>query len=141
MRWRWVIRRGVGRPFVVVVLLGGVIILIAGAGFAAVESDTVTSYWEGVWWALSLATTAGYVGETPVTTGGRILSGAVMLCGFWLITLTTAAIASLLVKEEEEPTQDTEIALEVEIISRLDELAARLDRLEQHLTRDARDAD
>ena len=56
-----------------------------------------------------------------------------MLIGFWLLTLTTAAIASLFVREEEVPAEDTEIALEVEILERLDELAVRLERLEARL--------
>ncbi len=127
------ISRGLGRPFATVVVIGALVVLLAGVGFVASEGDIVESYGEGVWWAISLATTAGFAGESPTSTAGYVLSAAVMLIGFWLLTLTTAAIASLLVREEEEPVQDAELRLEVEILTRLDELNARLERLEQRL--------
>ena len=50
-------------------VLAPLIVLGTGAGFATLESDTVSSYWEGLWWALSLMTTVGFVGESPETTG------------------------------------------------------------------------
>lgn len=134
MIFRWIISRGLGRPFATVVVIGALVVLLAGVGFVASEGEIVGSYGEGVWWAISLATTAGFAGESPTTTVGYVLSAAVMLIGFWLLTLTTAAIASLLVREEEEPVQETELALDVEILTRLDELAARLERVERHLT-------
>lgn len=133
MIFRWIISRGLGRPFATVVVIGALVVLLSGVGFVASEGDVVGSYGEGVWWAISLATTAGFAGESPTSTAGYVLSAAVMLIGFWLLTLTTAAIASLLVREEEEPVQETELALDVEIISRLDELSARLERLEERL--------
>lgn len=44
-------------------LVAAVLVLVAGGGFAALESDTVANTWEGLWWALSLMTTVGFVGE------------------------------------------------------------------------------
>ena len=115
-------------------LLGGaLVVLLAGAGFVALESNTVSTYWEGVWWALSLMTTVGFVGESPETTGGRILSAALMVSGFALMTLTTAAIASLFVREEEKPAEETERAFEAVLLERLDELGTRLDAIERAL--------
>ena len=49
------------------------LVLAAGGGFAALENHLVSSYWEGVWWALSLMTTVGFVGESPETTSGRLV--------------------------------------------------------------------
>lgn len=125
-------------------LLGVLVVLLAGAGFVALESDVVSTYWEGLWWALSLMTTVGFVGELPETTGGRILSAALMISGFALLTLTTAAIASLFVREEEMPAELTERAFEAVVLTRLDELATRLDAIEralpQHSTGPQRDA-
>ena len=112
------------------------VVLLAGAGFAALEQDTVSSYWEGLWWALSLMTTVGFVGESPETTGGRILSSVLMLSGFALLTLATAALASLFVREEEIPTEERERDFELAALSRLEELAARLDAIEAALDRD-----
>ncbi len=124
-RWRH------GLP--VFLLLGVLIVLLAGAGFAALESNVVSTYWEGLWWALSLMTTVGFVGESPETTGGRILSAALMVSGFALLTLSTAAIASLFVREEEKPAEDKERAFEAVVLARLDELGTRLDAIERSL--------
>lgn len=114
-------------------VVAAVIVLVAGAGFAALESRTVSSFWEGLWWALALMTTVGFVGETPETTGGRVLSAVLMVAGFAVLALTTAAIASLFVREEEQPAADAERAFEEVAMARLDELAARLERLERAL--------
>ena len=109
------------------------LVLAAGGGFAALENNLVTSYWEGVWWALSLMTTVGFVGETPETTSGRLVSAVLMLAGFGLMTLTTAAIASTLVREEEEP--DLLIEREFEGTTRrlLEQVVQRLDAIERGL--------
>ena len=115
----------------VVLILGTLLVLLAGGGFAALESDTVSSYWEGVWWALSLATTVGFVGETPHTTVGRLLSSGLMVFGFGLMAFTTAAIASLFVHEQEAPVEAAEQAFERALLLQLAELTARLDRIEQ----------
>lgn len=114
--------------------LGGLAVLLAGGGFAALETDNVSSYGEGIWWALSLVTTVGFVGEVPVTTGGRVLSGALMLLGFVLLSLTTATIASIFVREDEETEDLRERRFEADALRRFDELAERLERIESRLS-------
>lgn len=112
------------------------LIVVAGGAFAALESDTVESFWTGVWWALSLATTVGFVGPEPATTAGRILSAMMMLAGFTLLAMTTAAVASLFVREDEEPEERAMRAFEARSLQELAELQARLERIERHLDRD-----
>lgn len=112
---------------------GALLILLAGGGFAAFESRVVGSYWEGVWWALSLMTTVGFIGEAPETTAGQLLSAVMMVAGFGLMALTTAAIASLFVHEEEEPDVAAELALETENRELLRLLITRLDSIERSL--------
>ena len=59
------------RRLVVPGVIGGVAALLVGAGAAAAfEADTVSSYWDGLWWALGLMTTVGFVGGPPHTTAG-----------------------------------------------------------------------
>jgi hypothetical protein len=116
------------------VLPGGVLLVVlAGGGFAAFESDTVESFWSGVWWALSLATTVGFVGPEPVTTAGRVLSACMMLAGFALLAMTTAAVASLFVREDEKPEERAMRAFEARSLRELGELHARLERIERLL--------
>lgn len=113
-----------------------IVVLLAGGGFAALETDTVESYWEGVWWALSLTTTVGFANGTPETGLGKLLSGVVMVLGFLLLALTTAALASLFVHEEQEPEEIREHAFEDEALAELRRINQRLDRLEDHLRLD-----
>ena len=111
----------------------GVFVLLAGGGFAALETDAVASYGEGVWWALSLMTTVGFVGETPATTGGQVLSAILMVLGFVLLAMTTAAVASLFVSEDEAPVEIRTVEFEREALEVLRRLDERLERLERRV--------
>ena len=53
-------------------------------------------------------TTVGFVDGTPDTVAGKVASAVLMLLGFGLLALTTAAIASLFVREDEEPEEKLE---------------------------------
>ncbi|MFN8215077.1 MAG: potassium channel family protein [Solirubrobacterales bacterium] len=109
------------------------VVLLAGGGFAALETDTVESYWEGVWWALSLMTTVGFANGAPHSLPGKMLAGAVMVFGFVLLALTTAAIASLFVREDEESDKARLQVFERNVMAELSKLDGRLERIEAHL--------
>lgn len=111
----------------------GVVVVLAGGGFAALETDTVSSYGEGVWWAWSLVTTVGFAGDTPVTTAGRVLAGFLMAFGFGMLSLVTAAVASIFILEDEEPVERREAAFEASALEQLATLNQRLERLERRL--------
>jgi voltage-gated potassium channel len=108
-------------------------VLLAGGGFAALETDTVSTYWEGVWWALALMTTVGFVGGSPVTPLGQALAALLMILGFLLLAITTAAVASLFVSKEEAPQEERDRAFEREALAELRALGARLEDLERRL--------
>lgn len=109
----------------------GILVLLAGGGFAAVETDTVTSYWHGVWWALSLMTTVGFVGGSPASTAGQVLAALLMVLGFLLLAVTTAAVASLFVSENEAPHEAHDLEFQREVLDELRALGRRLERLER----------
>ena len=113
-------------------VLAPIAVLLAGAGFAALEQQ-VGSYWEGLWWALSLMTTVGFVGETPETTGGQLVSAFLMVSGFALLAIATAAVASLFVREDVVPFELREREFERVALQRLDEVGARLEAIERAL--------
>lgn len=122
-RRRWIL------PGLIVAAAG----LLLGAGAAAAfESDTVDSYWGGLWWAVSLMTTVGFVGEAPTGLIGQLVSTFLMVSGFLLLSLISAALASLFVREDEAPAELRERAADLEILARLDAIARRLDALEEH---------
>ena len=116
-----------------------ILVLLAGGGFAAVEADTVTTYWRGVWWALSLMTTVGFVGGSPSTAAGQALAAVLMVLGFLLFALTTATIASAFVTEGDAPQQARADAFEREALAELRALTDRLDRLERRQSAGQRD--
>jgi voltage-gated potassium channel len=106
------------------------VVVLAGGAFAALESDTVESFWEGLWWALALTTTVGLFGHEPLTTAGHILSAVLMLMGFLLLAMTTAAAASLFVREDEEPEERAVRIFEEHALAELRELRSRLEQLD-----------
>lgn len=72
-------RPGVALVFASIRLVGG-----AGAA-AAVESDTVPSFWGGLWWALCLMTNLGFVYGRPHSATGAVVSVVPMMTGFLLL--------------------------------------------------------
>lgn len=114
------------------------IVLIAGGTLAAIETDTVDNYGEGVWWAVSLMSTVGFAGDTPQTAGGRLVSGFLMLFGFATLSLVTASLASLLVAQEEEPELEQMRVSEREVLEELRRVRSRLESLESRIARDQR---
>lgn len=107
--------------------------LLGGGGLAALETDAVGSYWDGVWWALSLMTTVGFTGGIPATLAGKLLSALLMVVGFAVLAMSTAAIASLFVREDELPEDQREWEFERRALTELAALSARLERIESAL--------
>jgi voltage-gated potassium channel len=127
--------RAVRRRLPIAIPLVVAIVLVAGGALAAIETDTVGSYDEGVWWAVSLMSTVGFAGDTPQTTGGRVVSGFLMVFGFATLSLVTASLASLLVAEEEEPELDAVRVSEREVLAELQRVRSRLESLESRIAR------
>jgi voltage-gated potassium channel len=104
--------------------LAALVVLAGGAGLAAFESDTTESYWDGVWWSISLMTTVGWSGDAPTSLAGHLIATATMLVGFLLLAFTTAAVASLFVREDEAPVERRELQADQQIIDELQALRA-----------------
>lgn len=119
------VRRHLGLVLAVAIGLVGT----AGAAFAALEEQAVSSYGDGVWWAISLMTTVGFVGESPQTTGGRVVAGVLMVVGFGLLSLVTASISSLFVRQDDAPAEASEQRFEVEVGRALTELTSAVQAL------------
>jgi hypothetical protein len=57
-----------------------------------------------------------------------------VVVGFLSLVTTTAGVASVFVKEEEEPSEARNLDFERATAARLDEIVRRLDRLDQERT-------
>lgn len=111
------------------------LLLLSAAALAAVETENVRSYWDGLWWSLSLMTTVGFVGAAPATGLGKVLSAAIMLFGFIALATTTAAVASLFVRQDEFPEERREQGFEQRMLDELRELTRGLAAIERELGR------
>ncbi|GAB3787078.1 hypothetical protein [Nocardioides ungokensis] len=78
-------------------------------------------------------TTVGFVEGSPETVGGAVTSAVLMVAGFLLLSLISAALASLFVREDEEPIEEREEAVERQILDRLAAIERRLEGLDRHL--------
>ena len=85
-----------------------------------------------LWWAVQTVTTVGYGDFVPHNAEGRILGGIVMLLGVSLVAVVTAVIAAAFIHAATERV--VEDPNEHPLADRLDEIVARLDRIERGLS-------
>lgn len=100
---------------VMVVFVGGLAMLEAERGQSGANIQSPGDAW---WWAISTVTTVGYGDRYPVTTAGRVVAVALMVCGIALIGVVTASLASWLVeriRDEQTETRDDLSDLHAEI--------------------------
>jgi len=90
---------------------------------------------DAMWWALQTVTTVGYGDITPKSTVGRVIGSLVLLYSVAFLTILTAAITTSFI-ERARTQRRTEGGHEDPVIARLDDIASRLDRLEQRLPAD-----
>lgn len=110
---------------VVATLLGGLLVWL----FDRKDFDTLGN---ALWWSLQTVTTVGYGDITPKSPVGRIIGSAVLLYSVAFLSILTAAITTSFVEtaRRQRGGADQDGAA---VLRRLDEIAARLDRLEAHL--------
>ena len=85
-----------------------------------------------LWWALQTVTTVGYGDITPKTWVGRAIGSFVILYAVAFLTILTAAITTSFI-ERARAQRQAALGHEDPMIARLDDIAARLERLEQKL--------
>jgi len=118
----------------VIVSTTAVIVVASGLLMRLLDHKEYPNVFIGMWWAIQTVTTVGYGDVTPKAVGGRIVASFVMLEAIALVAIVTAAITSTFVARaahlQEAGAAQAEQKREVEIESRFDDLAERLDRLE-----------
>jgi voltage-gated potassium channel len=81
------------------VLLGFGVVLLASASLEYLierhaEPDKFGSIPAALWWAVETVTTTGYGDSVPGTPSGRVLAGAVMVCGILVLALSAGILAT-----------------------------------------------
>jgi voltage-gated potassium channel len=115
-----------GATFRLAAFLTLLVVVVAGATEALVETGDFHSTWDGIWWALVTVTTVGY-GDIQVTSvDGRIVAMIVMLFGIGFLSILTATVASFFVKAERG--DETE-----QILAALARLESEVAELKRHV--------
>ncbi|WP_396270277.1 potassium channel family protein [Ideonella sp.] len=100
-RMVWSVQHLISRGSVTYLLLVAVVVL-AGCGLGYWWIDpSIHSFGEGIWLAFTTAATVGYGDVVPTTPAAKVFSVFVVLLGYGVLTLVTAAIATRWVETEE----------------------------------------
>jgi voltage-gated potassium channel Kch len=125
----------------VIVVTTGIVVVGGGLLMWLLDHDEYPNLGRGLWWAMQTVTTVGYGDVTPAHVSGRIVGVVVMLWGIAFLAILVAAITSTFVtrgarEHELEFTEAERIREQEQMLdARFDDLAARLDRVEQLLSR------
>jgi voltage-gated potassium channel len=124
----------ISRRWVIPALAGaGALMLITAGAAAAVETDTVPTLGRGLWWSLALMTTVGFIGGPPQTLIGEGISAVLMVSGFFLLALVSAALASLFVREDEQDLEAREGAAYQVLLEEVRALRAQVAQVQGQL--------
>lgn len=120
-----------GTKFIVAAVLT---ILVAGAGLTLLaerseDGSNIRTFGDALWWSVTTMTTVGYGDLYPTTAAGRGIATALMLFGIASLSVLTASIAALLVREREDVTLQ-------DIMSKLDSLERELAALRDSRSRE-----
>lgn len=63
------------------------------------DATSITSFWDGIWWALVTVATVGYGDRVPATPYGRLVGMVLIVVGFTLLSVFTGLVASLFVED------------------------------------------
>ena len=118
----------------VIVTATALVVVGAGLLMRLLDRSEYPTIWRGMWWALQTVTTVGYGDVTPKETAGRVIGAFVMLEGIAFLSIVTAAITSTFVARAEREralaTAARDTTQEAHIDARLDDIAARLERID-----------
>jgi voltage-gated potassium channel len=68
----------------------------------AAQPDVFSSIFSSLWWAVVTMTTVGYGDTYPITVGGKVFAGCILLIALGVVAVPTGLIASALAKAREE---------------------------------------
>jgi voltage-gated potassium channel len=101
VRMLWALQHLVTRGGVTYLLLLSLgVVGLCGVGFWWLE-PTVATLPDGLWLAFTTAATVGYGDVVPTTLASKIFAVFVVLLGFGVLTMVTAAIATTWIETEE----------------------------------------
>ena len=83
-----------------------IMLLVASFGIYQFENpvqpEKFSSVFESLWWALATLTTVGYGDIYPITSGGRVFTGFILMIGLGIVALPAGIIASSLTEARKQ---------------------------------------
>lgn len=120
---------------VVIIVANLTTVLAAGVVLWLLDRHEYEEITEAFWYTLQTITTVGYGDVTPAAPVGRFVGAVVMLLGIASLSILTATITSSFIEARQSDRHAREAAEErafrVALEARLDDLIARLDRLDE----------
>src|SRR4051812_4885426 len=119
----------------VIVTATAIVVAIGGVLMRVFDHREYPNVGRGLWWAMQTVTTVGYGDVTPKNVSGRIIATAMMLWGIAFLSILIAAITSTFVARAAKEQADKTAPEPGDLTEHLSDLSARLDRVEQLLSR------
>jgi voltage-gated potassium channel len=107
-----------------------IVTVVCGVVMRFVDSRDFDNIGIALWWAVQTVTTVGYGDKVPTNSAGRAVASVLMLTGIGFLTVVTAAVTAALIESARRRAPNSE---EARIEAKLDEISARLQKLEAAL--------
>jgi voltage-gated potassium channel len=130
--FRFVMRKPLtpGRAGRAIALATSLVTVLAGVLIWLFDRRDFDNVGVALWWAVQTVTTVGYGDEVPTHAAGRAIAAVLMLSGIGFLTVVTASITAALIETVRRRAGDP---AETRIEAKLDEVNARLQKLESAL--------
>ena len=92
-----------------ILLVGAAAVTLGAIAAFALERDVnarMAAFGDAAWWSLNMFTNVAYVDFQPATPGGRVLAGALEVCGIGFIGVLTASLAGAILQEPRPDEED-----------------------------------
>jgi voltage-gated potassium channel len=119
------------RVFPYLVAVTAFIAVVTGLVAHLIDRKDFPTFGVGVWWSVVTLGTVGYGDVVPHTGWGRVLGGAVIVCGVTFLSFLIAIVTSLFVDAKRADEEDALQARHDEVLGLLRSMDARLRALEQ----------
>jgi voltage-gated potassium channel len=122
----WVFRGG-GLKYAAV--FTALVVMAAAEAFSVEES---TSYFDGLYWAVTTVTTVGYGDQLPTTTESKVIAMIVMVVGIGFFAALAGSLADRFIVGRTEEIADAErqvLGADEELLAKVDALADQLEEL------------
>ena len=91
-------------------LAAGILLYLSAVGIYYFEREAQPEHFQSIlhslWWAVATLTTVGYGDIYPVTTGGRVFTFVVLVCGLGIVAAPSGLIAAALARAREEEREE-----------------------------------